>query len=214
MNISVSDLELILKETEMENIIKPNKKYWTAQILILTTISGLTLISAGVLHLIINYSNPDPEFTFVLWVICCGANLLMWVISYPIIHLWTKNLTYIVQNERVTILSGILTKKEQNIPYRSITDFVLKRGPFDRILGIGTILVQTAGQSTSATGYEGSLSGLIDYESIHGDLKDKLKSLHPISESTTTSEPAQIGNDNVLNQILNELKKIRKNTEK
>ena len=198
----------------MENIIKPNKKYWTAQLLILATISGITLISAGVLHLIINYSNPDPEFTFVLWVICCGANLLMWVISYPIIHLWTKNLTYIVRNERVTILSGILTKKEQNIPYRSITDFVLKRGPFDRILGIGTILVQTAGQSTSATGYEGSLSGLIDYESIHGDLKDKLKSLYPISESTTTSEPVQIGNDNVLNQILNELKEIRKNTEK
>ena len=38
-----------------------------------------------------------------------------------------------------------LTKKEQNIPYRSITDFVLKRGPFDRYLGIGTIQVQTAG---------------------------------------------------------------------
>jgi len=198
----------------MENIIKPNKKYWTAQILILATISGITLISAGVLHLIINYSNPDPEFTFVLWVICCGANLLMWVISYPIIHLWTKNLTYIVRNDRVTIQSGILTKKEQNIPYRSITDFVLKRGPFDRILGIGTILVQTAGQSTSATGYEGSLSGLIDYESIHGDLKDKLKSLHPISESTTTSEPIIKSGENVLIQILEELKEIRKNTEK
>ena len=198
----------------MENIIKPNKKYWTAQILILATISGITLISAGVLHLIINYSHPDPEFTFVLWVICCGANLLMWVISYPIIHLWTKNLTYIVRDDRVTIQSGILTKKEQNIPYRSITDFVLKRGPFDRLLGIGTIQIQTAGQSTTATGYEGCLSGIMDYDSIHGDLRDKLKSLHPISESTTTSEPVQIGNDNVLNQILNELKEIRKNTEK
>ena len=198
----------------MENIIKPNKKYWTAQLLILATISGITLISAGVLHLIINYSNPDPEFIFMLWVICCGANLLMLVISYPIIHLWTKNLTYIVRNERVTILSGILTKKEQNIPYRSITDFVLKRGPFDRLLGIGTIQIQTAGQSTTATGYEGCLSGLIDYDSIHGDLRDKLKSLHPISESTTTSEPIIKSGENVLIQILEELKEIRKNTEK
>ena len=146
----------------MENIIKPNKKYWTAQKSILATISGITLISAGALHLIVNYSKPDPEFVFVLWIICCGANLLMWVISYPIIHLWIKNLTYIVQNDRVTIQSGMLTKKEQNIPYRSITDFVLKRGPFDRLLGIGTIQIQTAGQSTTATGYEGCLSGLID----------------------------------------------------
>ena len=128
----------------MENTIKPHKKYWTAQILILTTISGITLISAAVLHLIINYSNPDPESTLVLWAICCGANLVMWVISSPIIHLWIKNLTYIVRDDRITILSGILTKKEQNIPYRSITDFVLKRGPFDRYLKIGTIQVQTA----------------------------------------------------------------------
>ena len=76
----------------MENTIKPDKKYWTAQILILATLSGLTLISAGVLHFIINYSSPVPESTMVLWAICFGANLLMWVISYPIIHLWTKNL--------------------------------------------------------------------------------------------------------------------------
>jgi len=198
----------------MENTIKPHKKYWTAQILILSTISVITLISAGMLHLIINYSNPDPESTLVLWAICCGANLVMWIISYPIIHLWTKNLTYIVRDDRITILSGILTKKEQNIPYRSITDFVLKRGPFDRYLKIGTIQVQTAGQSQTVSGYEGCLSGLLDYNSVHGELKDKLKSLHPVSESTTTSEPINLYNENVLTQILEELKKIRKNTEK
>ena len=198
----------------MENTIKPHKKYWTAQILILATISVITLISAGILHLIINYSNPDPESTLVLWAICCGANLVMWVISYPIIHLWIINLTYIVRDDRITILSGILTKKEQNIPYRSITDFVLKRGPFDRYLKIGTIQVQTAGQSQTASGYEGCLSGILDYNSVHGDLRDKLKSLHPVSESTTTSEPINLSNENVLTQILEELKKIRKNTEK
>ena len=198
----------------MENTIKPDRKYWTAQLLILAVISGITLISAGVLHLIINYSNPDSASTLVLWAICCGANLVMWVISYPIIHLWTKNLTYIVRDDRITILSGILTKKEQNIPYRSITDFVLKRGPFDRYLGIGTIQIQTAGQSQTATGYEGCLSGLLDYDGIHGDLRDKLKSLHPVSESTTTSEPINLSDENVLTQILEELKKIRKNTER
>ena len=198
----------------MENTIKPDKKYWTAQILILATISFLTVSSAMVIHLIINYSHPDPEVTLVLWAIVCGANLGMWVLSYPIIHLWTKNLTYIVRDDRVTIQSGILTKKEQNIPYRSITDFVLKRGPFDRLLGIGTIQIQTAGQSTTATGYEGCLSGLIDYDSIHGDLRDKLKSLHPISESTTTSEPIIKSGENVLIQILEELKEIRRRIEK
>ena len=65
----------------MENTIKPDKKYWTAQILILATISFLTVSSAMVIHLIINYSHPGPEATLVLWAIVCGANLGMWVIS-------------------------------------------------------------------------------------------------------------------------------------
>ena len=138
----------------------------------------------------------------------------MWIVFLPLIHLWIKNLSFFIRDDRVTIQSGILTKKEQNIPSRSITDFVLVRGPFDRMLGIGTIQIQTAGQSKSATGYEGSLSGLLDYGPLHANLREKLKFLHPISESATTSEPIKQTNDSFLIQILEELKEIRKNTEK
>ena len=74
--------------------------------------------------------------------------------------------------------------------------------------------MQTAGQSKTPTGYEGSLSGLLDYKTTHGDLRDKLKSLHPISDSTTASEPEIKSGENVLIQILEELKEIRRNTEK
>ena len=88
----------------------------------------------------------------------------------------------------------------------------MNSGPFDRILGIGTIIIQTAGQS--AEGYEGNSSGLLDYGPLHSDLREKLKFLHPISESATTSEPINQNDDSVLIQILEELKEIRKNTEK
>ena len=125
---------------------------------------------------------------------------------------WINNLSYFIHDDRITVQSGILTKKEKNIPYRSITDFVLVRDPFDRILGIGTIKVQTAGQS--AEGYEGNLSGLLDYGPLHANLREKLKTLYPISESIATSEPIKQTDDSVLIQILEEIKEIRKNTEK
>ena len=150
----------------------------------------------------------------IVWLVCLGLISSMWIFTFPLIYLWIKNLSYFIHHDCVTIQSGIITKKEQNIPYRSITDFVLARGPFDRILGIGTIKIQTAGQSTSATGYEGSLSGLIDYEPLHAKLKEKLSSLHPISESTATSKSVKQSDDSVLIQILEELKEIRKNIEK
>ena len=196
----------------MENVIKPDKKYYTAQWLILFIISSIIIIGTIVLNLIIYIEGPDSEGITVIWLICLCLISIMWIVFLPLIHLWIKNLSYFIRDDRITIQSGILTKKEQNIPYRSITDFVLVRGPFDRILGIGTIKVQTAGQS--AEGYEGSLSGLLNYEPLHDDLREKLKSLHPISESATTSEPIKQPNDSVLIQILEELKEIRKNTKK
>ena len=197
----------------MENMIKPDKKYYTAQLLILSILSSIIIIGAIVINLIIYHEEgPDSEGIIVIWLICLCLISIMWIVFLPLIHLWIKNLSYFIRDDRITIQSGILTKKEKNIPYRSITDFVLVRGPFDRMLGIGTIKVQTAGQS--AEGYEGNLSGLLDYEPLHADLREKLKFLHPISESATTSEPIKQTNDSVLIQILEELKEIRKNTEK
>ena len=197
----------------MENVIKPDKQYYTAQLLILSTLSSIIIIGTIVLNLIIYHEEgPSSEGITVIWLICLGIISCMWIVFLPIIHLWIKNISYFIRDDRITIQSGILTKKEKNIPYRSITDFVLVRGPFDRILGIGTIKVQTAGQS--AEGYEGNLSGLLDYEPLHADLREKLNFLHPISESSTTSEPIKQTNDSVLIQILKELKEIRKNTEK
>ena len=197
----------------MENVIKPDKKYKATQLLILSILSSIIIIGTIVLNLIIYHEeSPDSEGIIVIWLICLCLISIMWIVFLPLIHLWIKNLSYFIRDDRITIQSGILTKREKNIPYRSITDFLLVRGPFDRILGIGTIKVQTAGQS--AEGYEGNLSGLLDYEPLHANLREKLKILHPISESTTTSEPIKQTNDSVLIQILEELKEIKKNTEK
>ena len=138
----------------------------------------------------------------------------MWIISYPLIKLWIKNLSYIIREERVTIHKGILTKTQQNIPYRSVTDFILERSLFDRILGIGSIKIQTAGQSQSPTGYEGNLEGFLEYEKLHTQLREKIGLLHPISESLTTKEPDTKSTGQLLEQILVELNAIRKNTEK
>ncbi len=199
----------------MENAIKPDKKYQYAQLLILSVLSSLIIIGAVVLNIIIYLeAGSDSDGIMVIWLLCLGLISIMWIVSFPLIYLWIKKLSYFIHDDRITIQSGIITKKEQNIPYRSITDFVLARGLFDRILDIGTIKIQTAGQSTSATGYEGNLSGLLDYKPLHADLREKLKSLHPISESITTSESVKQSDDSVLVQILEELKEIRRNTEK
>ena len=126
--------------------------------------------------------------------------------------LWIDNLSYIVQEDRITIQKGILTKTLQNIPYGAITDFLLRRSPYDRILGLGAIKIQTAGQSQGAAAYEGNMIGLVAYDRIHSQLRERIRSLHSVSESLTVREPSGGLLEQTLAQILEELRAIRKNT--
>ncbi len=198
----------------MDNAIKPDLKFYRKCTWILLTISAVVVIVAAIIHLIISLSSGNTEAILIIWIIFAGLVLLMWIISFPLMRLWIKNLSYLILDDRVTIYQGILTKTQKNIPFRAITDFALERTIYDRILGIGAIKIQTAGQSVSPSGYEGKLSGLIEYESLHVDLREKIKHLHPLSETLTTKESETILDENTLSQILSELKEIRKNLEK
>ena len=198
----------------MEETIKPDKKLFTKTAWVLLTVSAFILAGVSIVHTIIYIADGDPNAPTVIWIIAVIAILVMWLIVYPIAILWIRNLSYLIQEDRITINKGILTKTHQNIPYRSVTDFILQRSLYDRFLGIGSIRIQTAGQSQSATGYEGNMAGLLEYEKLHNQLREKLRLLHPISESLTTSEPVEKSMEQILEQMLHELKAIRKNTEK
>ena len=193
--------------------IKPDSKLLTKQWLILLTISFFILLVAVILQLLIPLK-PDVsalDVAVILWPIACGAVLLTWIISAPIIRLWIKNLTYFIEEDRITIHKGILTKMQQNIPYRAVTDFMLHRSLYDRLLGIGAIRFQTAGQAQSATGYEGQLAGLIQWNDLYQQLRGKLEKLHPVSQAAAVAEPAaQPLKEDRQQLILEELRAIRK----
>lgn len=197
----------------MEKVLVPHKKLVTKSLLVSLISSFFSYLFCGVIiHLVALTKKPVPDFFDWLWLITVLAFLFTFVLSVPFIILWIRNLKYIIQEDRVTIHQGILTKIQKNIPLRAVTDFILERSLFDRFFGIGSIKIQTAGQSPSSTGYEGKLSGLLDYEAIHEDLRQRIGKLHPVAEAATTVEPQHVSNETLLKQILAELKEIRKNT--
>ncbi len=195
--------------------IKPNKKLFIKQLYVLLTISFLVLLVAAILQIAIPL---DPKVSasdvaVILWPITFGVIILLWLIAVPIIKFWITNLSYYIDEDRITIHKGILSKIKQNVPYRAITDFQLHRSLYDRFLGIASIKLQTAGQSPTATGFEAKLSGLIDWDDLLEQLRAKVKRLYPSSAApeTTTS----IANDKgLLEKILEELKGIRNTLEK
>ena len=193
--------------------IKPDKKLITKSWLTLITIT-IFIVLFALLWLIIPAVDSDVDFstfTYYLWLIVLGIIFLMWIITAPIMILWIKNLSYFIEADKIVIKKGILTKIKQNIPFRMVTDFMLERTLYDRWLGIGSIKIQTAGQTQNATGYEGKLAGLINWDELHEKLRSDLSEAR--SSTKEISESPKI-NEGALENILSELKKISNILEK
>ena len=193
--------------------IKPDKKYYTVLYLTVLTISVAIVIAAVILQILIPLSPKASlqQVAQVVWPLALLAIVLLWIIGVPIIILWVKNLSYYIEDDRISLHKGILSKIQQNIPYRAITDFQLHRSLYDRWLGIGTIRISTAGQSHQGTGYEGKMPGLINWGDLHTELRAKIKHLHPLSGATGVSEPPSKDTQTL---ILEELRAIRKGLER
>jgi uncharacterized membrane protein YdbT with pleckstrin-like domain len=201
----------------MEKILKPDKKLVTKQWGILVTLSLLVISIALLFRMLLPLSDDvtSEEVSAVVWPIAgCVLFVLLFIVG-PILVVWVRNLSYSIGEEKITIHKGILTKVQKNIPYRAVTDFVVNRSIFDRILGIASIRIQTAGQSQTPTGYEGNIAGMIDWNGVHQVLRDRLKKLHPQSEALAITEPVSSATgESLLAQILDELKAIRKSLDK
>ena len=193
--------------------IRPDKKLITKWWLTLLTISIAVVLLACALYIIpaLDSDVDFTEFSYYLWWVVIGLILLMWIITAPIMILWIKNLSYFIEDDKIVIKKGILTKIKQNIPFRMVTDFMLERTLYDRWLGIGSIKIQTAGQTQNATGYEGKLAGLINWDELHEKLRSDLTESRSAVKEISNSPKV---NEGTLDNILTELKKISNILEK
>ena len=187
--------------------IKPDKKLITKSWMILLTISLFIVVFSFFFYLIPALDREVDFNVFIdyLWRIVSIVIIAMWLISAPIMILWINNLSYFIEDDRIVIHKGIITKIQQNIPLRMITDFMLERSLYDRWLGIGSIKIQTAGQTQNATGYEGKLSGLINWRELHNKLWEKI-SQSDLSGSRNVKTAGEKLTS--LTDILLELKKV------
>ncbi len=197
--------------------ILPDRKLVTKMHYTLGTIVGSLFLPGLILVLILIAAGEVPfaPAMTVLLIITGIFSIILWGITIPLYKLWVKNLKFVIEEDRIIIHKGILSKIQQNIPYRAVTDFMLHRSLYDRFLGIGSVKIQTAGQGTGGSMYEGSLVGLMDYETIHQELRSRLKVFHPLASGPTTTEDVKIDTStDALKAILVELQAIRKAVEK
>ena len=72
-----------------------------------------------------------------------GAVLMVWLIV-PVLR-W-RTTTYELTTKRLRTRFGIVTRRGRDIPLTRINDVSFEKGPLDRLLGAGRLVVESAGE--------------------------------------------------------------------
>ena len=153
-----------------------------------------------------------PELGWVYVILFMLANAIWIIVAHLLIAPYYRSISYQMTDKEITVCKGIITKTENVVPYRMVTNVSVKRGPLDRLFGIGTLEIHTAGYSQQ-TNAEAQLSGLTNYAEVHKGLMTALRSYR--QETTPAVAPiteAAVGNDvaDLLREILDEVRGMRR----
>jgi uncharacterized membrane protein YdbT with pleckstrin-like domain len=75
--------------------------------------------------------------------------LLMWWLIYPLL-VWRTTM-YELTTRRMRLRDGIIARNGRDIPLSRITDVSFRKGLLDRLVGSGTLIVESAGEHGELT---------------------------------------------------------------
>ena len=184
-----------MKRITSGKIFKPSKKY--LQKTLLQPIIAALIIYIGVILIFIGASflgsitNPDniPNLSqqITKWILPVSfwaiTSNLIWLIPTIIYAPFKfRAIEYSVKAEtgetmpEIYVKRGVVTVTKKHVPFRTITNISSRAGPFDRILGIGSIHIETAGYSGSnQQGPEVKLVGIVFYEEVRDFILNELR---------------------------------------
>ncbi|MFX0090113.1 MAG: PH domain-containing protein, partial [Promethearchaeota archaeon] len=115
----------------------------------------------------------------------------------------------------IYVKKGLLNVTRKHVPFRTITNISSRAGALDRLFGIGTVEIQTAGFSgpKSRGGPEEKIEGVVFYEEVRDFILAELRKFR--APYTTTTEVVQPHEGEVLqreyvdSEMLGILREIR-----
>ncbi|MFX0096292.1 MAG: PH domain-containing protein [Candidatus Hodarchaeota archaeon] len=172
----------------------------------------IALPAIGVVHLI-NLTGP-PTFdltTVYYWIF---GILFLWAVPAAVwIPFYYRSIEYQILPEEIVAKRGVIWKNEQRIPYFKVTNVNVRRGPLERIFGLGRVGIQTAGFGATSLAEE-RIAGLRDPEEVREVVMERIRRFgkEPVAITEAPTPRAAIrsvAEEELLKQILEELKKIR-----
>ncbi|MHA2371008.1 MAG: PH domain-containing protein, partial [Candidatus Hodarchaeales archaeon] len=167
-------------------------KYYLFTILIFLAVTVALIALIGFIAFLI-YLDPEEkaiDFSTELWlwgiVAYLTIGLLIVIVIMLLSRIYIDAISYQVHGTEVVVFKGLLNKTEKHVPFRTITNILSRAGPFDRLLGIGSVFIETAGQAGPRRGPEERIEGIRVYKEVRDFILKELRKVR--TPYTTTTE--------------------------
>lgn len=184
-----------IKQVTSGKIFKPSKAFLHKMLLqpvvIATTIWLIIILGFIGMSFLVASSDPSKYPSAIqhintyigavnFWTIIVN---LVWLIPVLVfVPFYFRSIEYSVKAEsgetmpEIYVKQGVITVTRKHVPFRTITNISSKAGLFDRLLGIGSAHIETAGYSGSnQRGPEVKLEGIVFYEEVRDFILNELR---------------------------------------
>lgn len=153
-------------------------------------------------------SSQKIERIFVNIGIFSSIILFLFILTLIFSLLYYRTIKYEIMDTEIVIEKGLIVRKKTVIPFRTITNLVIKQGPIDLLFGISDVIIQTAGESAKAEP-EGKIIGMYYAHDLIEEILNLVRLLDPpsyLKERLPFQSSKNLAA--IYSQILNELQKI------
>jgi uncharacterized membrane protein YdbT with pleckstrin-like domain len=129
--------------TEGEEIILDLKPHWIALVkpifwtVVIGSLTGLIYVKIG----------GKSDTREVLQLVIIGIAFLLWIPLALVPAIRWRFTLFVLTNERVITRSGVIAKHSKEIPLETINDVTFRQGVFERVIGAGDLIIESAGES-------------------------------------------------------------------
>ena len=157
----------VLYHTKQEN---NSYKYLRSTIMAFFLTIWVMLLSSAIIISIIKALKISPLF-FLFFA------LLIFTIQMIVVNMIYISKHFLITENGIYKISGLLNKQVKFIPYTKITDTSLTIGFIQNFYDIGTINISTAGGTTRNTysPYEASITNIKNFKKVNDMIMSKLK---------------------------------------
>jgi len=154
--------------TSDEHVVLHLHPHWKALIRpIVVLVAAIAAVAAGFLLLPTGLTG-----TVALYVIAGLAfAAVCWLTIWPIL-VW-RSTHYLFTNERVVLQLGVLSRERRDIPLGRINDHSMNQHFFERLLGCGTLTIESAGERGQSV-----LTSIPDVQKVQTTLYDLVETHH------------------------------------